>query len=366
MCRKLKNNSENEFECYATTAELIHQKKKRKTQHMSSISLGWLHTRKGSTKPKHMKRVKILFDTGCDATIINKKFVKNLKTTPHSTSKWNTKGGLFKTNRTVDGLFSLPEFFKHREIKWTMFVDETNNLSCYDMIIGKDLMIELGIDIKFSTGEMTWDNSSIPLRNVSCFNESNIEQLEQEIFFMEDPDTTDAERIQNITSAKYSPADLQLEVEKLDLAEDDKAKLYDLLVKYNTLFDGTLGIWKSEPVHLELKPDAKPHHSKPYPVPHSQEKKIKEELQRFVEWKILRKVNRSEWGAPMFTIAKPDGSLRSLADLRELNKRIKRKPFPIPKIQHMLQKLRGFQWVTTIDLNMGYHNILLDSASSKL
>ena len=32
----------------------------------------------------------------------------------------------------------------------------------------------------------------------------------------------------------------------------------------------------------------------------------------------------------------------------------------------MLHKLRGFQWVTTIDLNMGYHNILLDSASSKL
>ena len=68
----------------------------------------------------------------------------------------------------------------------------------------------------------------------------------------------------------------------------------------------------------------------------------------------------------MFTISKPDGFICSLADLRELNKRIKRKPYPIPKIQHLLHKLRGFQWVTTIDLNMGYHNILLDSESSKL
>ena len=132
------------------------------------------------------------------------------------------------------------------------------------------------------------------------------------------------------------------------------------------MFDGTLGVWKSEPIHIELRPDVKPYHAKPYPVPFSQEQKLKDELDRFVSWNILRKVNHSEWGAPMFTISKPDGSLRSLADLRELNKRIKRTPFPIPKIQDMLQKLRGFQWVTTIDLNMGYHNILLDEFSSKL
>ena len=68
---------------------------------------------------------------------------------------------------------------------------------------------------------------------------------------------------------------------------------------------------------------------------------------------VLRKKNDSEWAAPMFTIMKPDGTLRSLADFRELNKRIKRKPFPIPKIQDMLHKLRGFQWVTSLDLNMG-------------
>jgi hypothetical protein len=30
--------------------------------------------------------------------------------------------------------------------------------------------------------------------------------------------------------------------------------------------------------------------------------------------------------------------LRLLVDLRELSKRIKRKPYPIPKINHLLQK----------------------------
>src|SRR5688500_13631933 len=68
----------------------------------------------------------------------------------------------------------------------------------------------------------------------------------------------------------------------------------------------------------------------------------------------------------MLTISKPDGSLWSLADLRELNKRIKGYPFPIPKIQHMLQKLEGFMFATSLDLNMGYYHILLTLNASRL
>src|SRR5687768_13985202 len=61
----------------------------------------------------------------------------------------------------------------------------------------------------------------------------------------------------------------------------------------------------------------------------------------------------------MFTINKPDGSLRSLADLRELNKWIKRHLFPIPKIQEMLLKLEGFMFATSLDVNMGYYHLSL-------
>ena len=68
----------------------------------------------------------------------------------------------------------------------------------------------------------------------------------------------------------------------------------------------------------------------------------------------------------MFTIAKPDGSLRSLADLREVNKVIKRKPYPLPKITDMLQKLEGFMYATSLDLNMGYYHMVLTPFSSRL
>ncbi len=101
-------------------------------------------------------------------------------------------------------------------------------------------------------------------------------------------------------------------------------------------------------------------------IPDLIEKQLKEEIKRLIEYGVLRKVNRSEWACPMFTIKKPDGSLRSLADLRELNKRIKRKPYPLPKINDILQKLEGFQFATSLDLNMGYYHIELSPNSSRL
>ncbi len=68
---------------------------------------------------------------------------------------------------------------------------------------------------------------------------------------------------------------------------------------------------------------------------------MKQEIERMWAYGVLQKVNDSEWGFLSFTIPKKDGTLRSIEDLRELNKRIRRKPFPIPKMQDMPQKLEG-------------------------
>ena len=228
-------------------------------------------------------------------------------------------------------------------------------------------MEELGMDIMFSSGTITWDNATVSMKDPGRFNSDEVDHLEQEILFIHDPETTEVERIQQTLDAKYAPADLPAEVEKCkDLTKQEKRSLLSLLQKYESLFDGSLGTWNSKPIDIELKPDVKPYHAKPYPVPYSQEAKLKMECERLVEWNILKKINDSEWAAPMFTISKPDGTLRSLADFRELNKRIKRKPFPIPKIQDMLQKLRGFMWVTAMDLNMGYYHIVLNPNARRL
>jgi hypothetical protein len=51
---------------------------------------------------------------------------------------------------------------------------------------------------------------------------------------------------------------------------------------------------------------------------------------------------------------------------RELNKRIVRKPYPIPKISTILQELEGFTYATALDLNMGFYTIRLDPMACKM
>ena len=63
---------------------------------------------------------------------------------------------------------------------------------------------------------------------------------------------------------------------------------------------------------------------------------------------------------------KKDNTVRVVSDFREVNKRIVRKPFPIPKISTVLQELEGFTYATALDLNMGYYTIRLDPDASKI
>jgi hypothetical protein len=81
------------------------------------------------------------------------------------------------------------------------------------------------------------------------------------------------------------------------------------------------------------------------------------ELERLCKIGVLRKINQSKWRSPTFIFPKKDGTVWFISDFQELNKRIKRKPFPPPKILDLLLKLEDFQYAMSLDLNMGYYHI---------
>ena len=89
-------------------------------------------------------------------------------------------------------------------------------------------------------------------------------------------------------------------------------------------------------------------------------------MDRLIKFGVLKKVNHSQLVALCFIIPKKDGTVRFISDFREVNKRIKRYPYPIPNIQDLLMKLEGFRWATTLDLNMGYYHIQLSPDSRKI
>ena len=81
-----------------------------------------------------------------------------------------------------------------------------------------------------------------------------------------------------------------------------------------------------------------------------------------VEADILKRLpfdKDTQWGAPSFCQPKKDQGIRFLTDFRQVNKRIKRKPFPLPKIVEALKKIERFKSATAIDLSKGYYHLPL-------
>ena len=74
--------------------------------------------------------------------------------------------------------------------------------------------------------------------------------------------------------------------------------------KYEFLFDGNLGTWHDKPYDIKLKPDAEPYHGKPFSVPRIHELTFKQELDQLEDLKVIKKVNRSQWGANKISYTK--------------------------------------------------------------
>ena len=64
-------------------------------------------------------------------------------------------------------------------------------------------------------------------------------------------------------------------------------------------------------------------------------------------------------------IPKNNGIVCFISDFRQL-KRIKRKPFPIPKRQDLIFKIEAFKYASLLDFNTGHYHIKSCPFSRKL
>lgn len=83
-----------------------------------------------------------------------------------------------------------------------------------------------------------------------------------------------------------------------------------------------------------------PHSSPGYPAPFAHRKLFKEELDRLVSIRVLEPCERSEWCSGTF---KTSGGCHWVTDFCGLNKHLKRRTYPIPKIQDVLQNIQGYE-----------------------
>ncbi|CAB0040101.1 unnamed protein product [Trichogramma brassicae] len=74
----------------------------------------------------------------------------------------------------------------------------------------------------------------------------------------------------------------------------------------------------------------------------------------------------SAWSSAPVIVKKADGSDRFCIDYRDLNKVTKKDAYPVPNIDHILDKLRRARYITTIDLKSAYFQIRMEEASKKI
>ena len=92
----------------------------------------------------------ILLDSGVSSSIVLGKHTHKLFHKKTQTFKWSTQGGDFLTTYTKNVELVIPELDATKSMTWTFHVYYLQKNPRYDMIIGKDLLLELKLDLCLS------------------------------------------------------------------------------------------------------------------------------------------------------------------------------------------------------------------------
>jgi hypothetical protein len=164
----------------------------------------------------------------------------------------------------------------------------------YNLIIGKQTLHDIGAVLDFKENYITIDDVLLLMRNINNLqlkpSISRVLKLNSS-FAQELTSTRNATKhVVEILDAKYDKADLPSIVKNncAHLSTSHRNSLLVLLLKFEELFNGTLGDWKLPPDSFELKEGAKPYHGRPYPIPKIHKATLMKEINHLISIGVLK------------------------------------------------------------------------------
>ncbi|KAK2449583.1 hypothetical protein QL285_008768 [Trifolium repens] len=112
---------------------------------------------------------------------------------------------------------------------------------------------------------------------------------------------------------------------------------------------------------IDLIPGSQPISVAPYRMSPLELRELKTQLEELLQKHFIRP-SVSPWGAPVLLVKKKDGTMRLCIDYRQLNKVTIKNKYPLPRIDDLLDQLRGATVFSKIDLRSGYHQIRIKSS----
>jgi len=105
---------------------------------------------------------------------------------------------------------------------------------------------------------------------------------------------------------------------------------------------------------IELEPGIQAIITTPYRHPKAYKDEIEKAIQALLALGHIRP-SSSPFTSSVVLVKKKDGTLRMCIDYRALNRKTLKNEYPIPRINELMDELRGAKYYSKIDLCSGYH-----------
>ena len=135
-----------------------------------------------------------------------------------------------------------------------------------------------------------------------------------------------------------------------------------LLEEYADVFREIPGLPPMRPVDhtIPLVPGATPVSRPMYRLSPLELDEVKRQITDSISKGMIRP-STSPYSAPILFVGKKDGGLRMCIDYRGLNAVTVKNRYPLPRVDDLLDKLRGSAYFRSIDLQQGYNEPDSDS-----
>ena len=158
-----------------------------------------------------------------------------------------------------------------------------------------------------------------------------------------------------------------------DLTIQQQNELITVLEEFRGVFSDKPGRTTLCEHHIELSPGAKPVFCRPYRLPPDKLTALKDEISSLLEQGIIEEApsNGTTWASPVIMVPKvgtgelgtPTKSWRLCVDMRMVNSRTEVDPFPLPRIEELIDRVGSAKYLTKLDMVKGYWQVPLDSES---